>query len=191
MQLNEEKANVLNFIHIEGIVVRNWPYEGARFVRVACYPDPSRTLKRREDGKEEPEYVTLRFEPALARAVASVRDGERIRAHGWLASREYMFMLSDYVAMLGGDASAQEALRELAARCGERVWKSHVLTEVVVEQFQVQPTRAEAAASGKSTSRDGRNGSEPSAARESAGRQKGELSSDTAGGSPPGVIAVA
>ena len=75
---------MLNFTHIEGIVVRNWAYEGARFIRVACYPDPGRTLKRREDGKEDPEYVTLRFEPALARAVMGIREGERIRAMaGW------------------------------------------------------------------------------------------------------------
>jgi hypothetical protein len=170
-------ANVLNFIHIEGIVVRNWPYEGARFVRVACYPDLGRTLKRHEDGKEDPEYVTLRFEPALARAVTGVREGERIRAHGWLASREYPFVLSDYVGMLGGDAAAQEALREIAARYGDRVWKSHVLTEVVVEQFQVLTTRQESGAGPKQPAKEDKNGAEPAAQRERLIRQKGEQSS--------------
>jgi hypothetical protein len=185
---------MLNFTHIEGIVVRNWAYEGARFIRVACYPDPGRTLKRREDGKEDPEYVTLRFEPALARAVMGIREGERIRAHGWLASREYAFVLSDYVAMLGGDPAAQEALRELAGRCGDRVWKSHVLTEVVIEQFQVLSGPALAAlrpeaAAGKPAAVDGKSAAEPPAAREKGARRRAEQPPETA--TPEGTPAAA
>ena len=87
--------------------------------------------------------------------------------------------LSDYVGMLGGDAGAQEALRELAARYGDRVWKSHVLTEVVVEQFQVLTARQESAANPKPAAKEAKNGAEPAALRERPTRQKGEQSSQS------------
>jgi hypothetical protein len=134
-----EDTEMLNYVHVEGIVARNWPYEGARFLRVATYPDPGRTLKRREGGKEEPEYMTLRFEHPNSLAVAALKEGDRIRAHGWLASREYNLSLSDYAENLGGDPEAIQALRELASQKGEKVWKPHVLAEVVVEHFQILP----------------------------------------------------
>ncbi len=128
---------MLNCVHIEGIVTKNWPYESARFLRVACYPDPGRTLKRRESGKEEPEYVTLRFEHPNSLAVAGLKEGDRLRAHGWLASREYNFYLADYAEHVAGDPEAIETVRQLASQRGEKVWKPHVLAEVVVEHFQI------------------------------------------------------
>ncbi len=128
---------MLNYVHVEGVVTRNWAYEGARFLRIASYPDPGRSLKRRDGGKDEPEYLTLRFEHPNSLAVAGLKEGDRVRAHGWLASREYNLSLADFAGTLGGASDAIQALRDMAGQHGERVWKPHVLAEVVVEHFQI------------------------------------------------------
>ncbi len=126
---------MLNAVHVEGIVTKTWGFQGTRFVRIACYPDPGRTLKRSRDGRDEPEYITLRFEPPLAMATNGLKNGDRVRASGYLMSREYTIPLSRFAESAEGDAEAVEKLKALAEEAGDKVRKPHVLNEVVVEHF--------------------------------------------------------
>jgi len=126
---------MLNQVHVEGIVTKTWGFQGTRFVRIACYPDPGRTLKRSNDGRDEPEYITLRFEPPLAMAANGLKNGDRVRASGYLMSREYTISLSRFAESADGDSEAVEKLRALAEKVGDKVRKPHVLNEIAVEHF--------------------------------------------------------
>ncbi len=127
---------MLNETDVEGIVLKVWAFGDTRFVRLACYPDPGRALKRSGD-REEPDYVTLRCEGAHALAAAALADGTRLRAHGYLASRDYDIPLARYVERAGGDEAGLHALRELVAAYGDKVRKPHVLNELIVERLTV------------------------------------------------------
>ena len=125
---------MLNETHVEGVINKTWEFGGARFVRVACYPDAGRSVKRSGD-RQEPEYITLRFEHPLAMGASTLRSGDRVRASGFLASRDYDISLPRLSETAKGDPAAVEALRQLAEQYGDRLRKPHVLNEVAVERF--------------------------------------------------------
>jgi hypothetical protein len=129
---------MLNQTVIEGVVMGTWTYGDTRFVRIACYPDPGRNHKgngQNGNGREEADYITLRFEQPLAMAAAHLQKRSRIRATGFLASRDYEILLSRFADVAKGDEEAVMALRGVAKNHGQVVHKPHVLNEVIVEQF--------------------------------------------------------
>ena len=129
---------MLNQTIVEGIVLANWKYRDTRFVRIACYPDPGRNHRgngHNGNGREEADYMTLRFEQPLAMAAAHLQKRSRIRATGYLASRDYEIQLSRFAQVAKGDEEAVRALRRVANDHGQVVHKPHVLNEVIVEQF--------------------------------------------------------
>jgi hypothetical protein len=138
---------MLNQVHVTGVVTRSWTYGSSRFVRIACLPDPGRTLKRSDAGSE-PEHITLRFEGPLAIAARTLKSGAAVRADGYLTSRDYDIPLARFAetakAADGAGAEAKKvlaALRKLADQAGEAIVKPHSLNEVVVENF-VETTTA-------------------------------------------------
>lgn len=127
---------MLNETHVEGVVVKVWTFGDTRFVRLACYPDPGRALKR-VGGREEPDYLTLRCEGAHALAASALAEGMRLRAHGHLVSRDYDIPLARFAETAAGDEAGLKALRELVAAYGDKVRKPHVLNEVIVERLNM------------------------------------------------------
>lgn len=127
---------MLNETHVEGIVTKVWAFGEARFVRLACYPDPGRGFKRNA-GREEPDYLTLRCEGAHALAASALVEGTRLRAHGHLVSRDYDIPLARFAETAAGDETGLQAVRELVAAYGDKVRKPHVLNEVIVERLNV------------------------------------------------------
>ncbi len=127
---------MLNETHVEGVVVKVWAFGDTRFVRLACYPDPGRAL-RRTGSREEPDYLTLRCEGAHALAASALAEGTRLRAHGQLASRDYDIPLARFAETATGDEAGLKAVRELVAAYGDKVRKPHVLNEVIVERLTV------------------------------------------------------
>src|SRR4030042_1048126 len=87
------RRKMLNEMHVEGIVMTTWGYGDTRFVRIACYPDPGRNQKGSGggggNGQDEADFITLRLEQPLAMAAAHLQRRSRIRASGFLASRDY------------------------------------------------------------------------------------------------------
>jgi hypothetical protein len=68
-------------------------------------------------------------------AAATLRDGQRVRASGYLASREYDIPLTRFAERAVGDEEGIKALQGLAGQHGDKVRKPHVLNEVVAERF--------------------------------------------------------
>ena len=115
---------MINETSIQGVVTKTWKFGHTHFARVACVPDPGRTIKPGGGDEPEPEYITLRFEePALAMAAAgTLTKGAHVRASGWLSSRDYYISLSRFVETAQGDEESLAALRELAEElCEERL----------------------------------------------------------------------
>ena len=76
---------MLNESHVEGVIASKWSYNEVQFVRVAVYPDAGRTARRADpQGRDTPDYVTLRCEGSHALAATSLREGDRVRVSGIL-----------------------------------------------------------------------------------------------------------
>ena len=129
---------MVNQAIVEGVVMGTWRYGDTRFVRIGCYPDPGRDHKGDGDvtlRQAMADFITLRFEPPLAMAAAHLQKRSRVRATGFLTSREYEIPLSRFAQVAQGDDEAVQALRDVAKAFGHVVHKPHVLNELVVEQF--------------------------------------------------------
>jgi hypothetical protein len=129
---------MLNELVVEGVVVGTWTYGDTRFARIACYPDPGRNHKGNGNGgdwRDRADFITLRFEQPLAMSVAHLQNGSKIRATGFLASRDYDILLARFADAARGDEEAVQVLRDVANLHGQVVHKPHVLNEMVVESF--------------------------------------------------------
>ena len=126
---------MLNEIHVEGVIAARWRYGEAEFLRIAVYSDPGRGGRRADgNGRDLPDYVTLRCEGLHALAAAGLREGDRVRAAGQLTSREYDIPLAAFLKKARGDGGVLEALRSQAAG-GDEVAMPHVINEVLVERL--------------------------------------------------------
>ncbi len=126
----------LNEVHIEGVVVTRSEFKGTQFLRIACEHDPGRSGP---DGGVA--YITLRVEPPLAAVAAALRPGARVRASGYLISRDYGISLSRFAKVAQASEGAEEALqrlRALAEQAGGEIFKPHTTTEVMVERLLVE-----------------------------------------------------
>jgi hypothetical protein len=147
---------MLNESHVEGVIASKWSYNEVQFVRVAVYPDAGRTTRRADpQGRDAPDYVTLRCEGSHALAAASLREGDRVRVSGILTSREYDIFLDAFARKAHGDEKAVAELRDLAGHLGRDVALPHVINEVIVERLIVVETAAERQA-GRERRREGR-----------------------------------
>jgi hypothetical protein len=152
---------MLNESHVEGVIASKWSYNDVQFVRVAVYPDAGRTARRADpQGRDTPDYVTLRCEGSHALAATSLRDGDRVRVSGILTSREYDIFLDAFARKAHGDEKAVAELRDLAGHLGRDVALPHVINEIIVERLIVVETAAERQA-GRERRREGK----PSAER--------------------------
>jgi hypothetical protein len=137
---------MLNEVHIEGVIAGKWSYNEALFLRLAVYADPGRGSRRSDaQGREVPDYVTLRCEGALALVGGSLREGDRIRAAGALTSREYDIGLEAFARKARGEEAALAELQGIAARLGRAAAMPHVLNEVVSERLTMVETAVERA----------------------------------------------
>jgi hypothetical protein len=135
---------MLNESHVEGVIASKWSYNEVQFVRVAVYPDAGRTARRADpQGRETPDYVTLRCEGSHALAAASLREGDRVRVSGILTSREYDIFLDAFARKAHGAEKAVAELRDLAGHLGREVALPHVINEIIVERLIVVETAAE------------------------------------------------
>lgn len=135
---------MLNESHVEGVIASKWSYNEVQFVRVAVYPDAGRTARRADaQGRDAPDYVTLRCEGSHALAAASLREGDRVRVSGILTSREYDIYLDAFARKAHGDEKAVAELRDLAIHLGRDVALPHVINEVIVERLIVIESAAE------------------------------------------------
>jgi hypothetical protein len=71
----------------------------------------------------------------LAVGAAHIQNGSKIRATGFLASRDYDILLARFADAARGDEEAVQVLRDVANLHGQVVHKPHVLNEMVVESF--------------------------------------------------------
>jgi hypothetical protein len=133
---------MLNELHVEGVVTgRRWRYSEAEFVRIAVHPDPGRAARRDAEGREAPDFITLRCEGQHALAAHSLREGDRIRAAGMLTSRDYDIPLETFAAKARGAADSLAALRALAREHGAALAMPHTLNELLVERLAVVERR--------------------------------------------------
>jgi|GEM_PF-2424997 len=147
---------MLNESHVEGVIASKWSYNEVQFVRVAVYPDAGRIARRADpQGRDTPDYVTLRCEGSHALAAASLREGDRVRVSGILTSREYDIFLDVFARKAHGDDKAVAELRDLAGHLGRNVALPHVINEIIVERLIVIETAAERQA-GRERRREGK-----------------------------------
>lgn len=127
---------MLNEAHIEGIIISKWSYSAVQFMRIAVYPDAGRRTQRTNaQGREVPDYVTLRCEGLLALMAGNLREGDRVRAAGQLSSREYDIPLETLARKARGAEKAMAKLRALAAQHGDDVTLSHVTNEILIDRL--------------------------------------------------------
>jgi hypothetical protein len=93
---------MINQVHVEGFVTKRvWRYNGDTFFRLAAYRDPDRERKHGDgksaEGKDRPDYVTIRVPAALSVAPARLETRERVQVHGWLESREFSYSLAEFL----------------------------------------------------------------------------------------------
>jgi hypothetical protein len=137
---------MLNEVHIEGVIAGRWSYNEALFLPLAVYADAGRGSRRSDaQGREVPDYITVRCEGAQALVAASLREGDRIRAAGALTSREYDIGLEAFARKARGEEAALAELQGIAARLGRAAAMPHVLNEVISERLTMVETAAERA----------------------------------------------
>ena len=121
---------MLNEVVVEGLFTgKSWNYSGDLLFRLASYRDRQRPTKIQTEGREQPDYITVRI---LASGVPlALQKGATYRVHGYLQSREYAETLGDYIKGANGLTSmlsaSDDARREIT--------HNRVTTEVVAEKL--------------------------------------------------------
>lgn len=103
---------MLNEVIVEGAVTAKvWRYGDDLFFRLASYRDASRPAKPlhpdavgKTDKKAAPDYITVRVPGGMIAGVpVTVKRGQRLRVHGWLASFDEQLTLGDFLQQAEGD----------------------------------------------------------------------------------------
>ena len=136
---------MLNEVVIEGLFTgKSWSYSGDLLFRLASYRDRQRPTKLQTEGREQPDYITVRI---LASGVPlALQRGATYRVHGYVQSRDYAETLGDFVKGANGLTNLLSASDEVR----REVKHNRVTTEVVAEKLILieKPTfSAQAAAS--------------------------------------------
>jgi hypothetical protein len=129
LQLDKE-TDVLNEVIIEGwFTGKAWHYAGDLFFRLSNYRDRQRPAKPQTEGREQPDYITIRI-PASGVPLA-LQKGALYRVHGFLQSREYKESLGDYVKSAHGLTNMLSISDELR----REITHNRAITEVVAERL--------------------------------------------------------
>jgi hypothetical protein len=121
---------VLNEVVIEGwFTGKAWHYAGDLFFRLSNYRDRQRPAKPQVEGREQPDYVTIRI-PASGVPLA-LQKSALYRVHGFLQSREYRETLGDYIKSAHGTTSMLSVSDELR----REITHNRAVTEVVAERL--------------------------------------------------------
>ena len=111
----DKETDVLNEVVIEGwFTGKAWHYAGDLFFRLSNYRDRQRPAKPQVEGREQPDYITIRI---LASGVPlALQKGALYRIHGYLQSREYKETLGDYVRR-GNGLVHRERAQQIMTPC--------------------------------------------------------------------------
>ena len=91
---------MLNTVILDGYVTRKmWRVGPDLFFRLAVYRDPDRPRKepKNGNGKDSPDYLTIRLRAGVALVSGPLQPGQRIQVHGWLESRHYEETLEEFL----------------------------------------------------------------------------------------------
>jgi hypothetical protein len=121
---------MLNEVVIEGLFTgKSWSYSGDLLFRLGSYRDRQRPAKVQTEGREQPDYITVRI---LASGVPlALQKGATYRVHGYLQSREYAETLGDYIKGANGLTS----LLSVSDDARREITHNRVTTEVVAEKL--------------------------------------------------------
>ena len=122
---------MLNTVILDGYVTRKmWRIGPDLFFRLAVYRDPDRPRKEPEggNGKDGPDYLTVRLPVGLASLAGRLQPGQRVQVHGWLESRHYEEALEEFAKKAGIspedidlDAASITVRRTTTWVCAERI----------------------------------------------------------------------
>lgn len=171
---------MLNEVVIEGwFTGKAWHYAGDLFFRLSNYRDRQRPAKPQVEGREQPDYVTIRI-PASGVPLA-LQKGALYRVHGFLQSREYKETLGDYIKSAHGLTNMLSVSDELR----REITHNRAITEVVAERLiQVDKPSGQAAGdranagNGRRTEASETGGGEPSARRVGRSAQPAEANTE-------------
>ncbi len=136
---------MLNEVVTEGwFTGKAWHYAGDLFFRLSNYRDRQRPAKPQVEGREQPDYVTIRI-PASGVPLA-LQKGALYRVHGFLQSREYKETLGDYIKSAHGLTNMLSVSDELR----REITHNRAITEVVAERL-IQVDKPSSQAGGAST----------------------------------------
>ncbi len=160
---------MLNEVVIEGwFTGKAWHYAGDLFFRLSNYRDRQRPAKPQVEGREQPDYVTIRI-PASGVPLA-LQKGALYRVHGFLQSREYKETLADYIKSAHGPTNMLSVSDELR----REITHSRAITEVVAERL-IQVDKPSSQAGGASTGTgNGRRSEAPEPGVEPNARRAGQ-----------------
>lgn len=134
---------MLSKVIIEGLFTGvKWNYNTDLFFRLACYRDPHRPAKYK-DNREQPDYVTIRMPAAGVPIVLS--KGAVYRIEGFLQSREYQESLGDFIKNAHGPTNMLTVGDELK----KQVTHNRVATEIVAELITLVQQPPNSATAGK------------------------------------------
>jgi hypothetical protein len=121
---------MLNEVVIEGLFTgKSWSYSGDLLFRLASYRDRQRPTKLQTEGREQPDYITVRL---LASGVpVALQKGAIYRVHGYLQSRDYAETLGEFVKGANGLTNLLSASDEIR----REIKHNRVTTEVVAERL--------------------------------------------------------
>jgi len=134
---------MLSKVIIEGLFTGvKWNYNTDLFFRLACYRDPHRPAKYK-DNREQPDYVTIRL-PAAGVPIVLTK-GAVYQVEGFVQSREYQESLGDFIKNAHGSTNILTIGDELK----KQVTHNRVATEVVAELITLVQQPPNSATAGK------------------------------------------
>ena len=167
---------MLNEVVIEGwFTGKAWHYAGDLFFRLSNYRDRQRPAKPQVEGREQPDYITIRI-PASGVPLA-LQKGALYRIHGYLQSREYKETLGDYIKSAHGLTNMVSVSDELR----REITHNRAITEVVAERLiQVdKPSSGASTGNGRrAEAAEPAEGAEPSAKRVGRSAQPAEANAE-------------
>ncbi|MFZ6029760.1 MAG: hypothetical protein ACOYYS_18765 [Chloroflexota bacterium] len=101
---------MLNDVIFEGIIVKSWKYADDLLFRLACYRDPDVPQKAPGDVHDAADYVSVRVPKGNLGAPVVLENGQQIRVHGFLQSRDYEESLADFLKDAKGSLPLPEGL---------------------------------------------------------------------------------
>ncbi|MBU0973867.1 MAG: hypothetical protein KKC20_24730 [Proteobacteria bacterium] len=125
-----------NRVFIEGIVAKAYKYKNDLFLRLACYRDPREPIKRNAEGRDEPDYISVRLTNAVPKLI-TYEVGLHLRIEGLLQSREYQENLDEYLGRSNVQKLPNRPSVEIIGGNGREITAERNLLEVLAENIVV------------------------------------------------------